>query len=384
MSGLGPSLLRAGVPAIVAMRYEMPDEDAIRFSRRFYQELLTGSSPGRVDLAVESARESLERNKDPDAARPFVTPVLFLAGDAWLFDLAPVASRSGAQTAPGLGWQPCAGSPIPEKLIKVLREGRCIPVIGPRVLTAGAVRAGPQPLSLQKLAKDLAVQFSYPHEQDFHLCEVAGDWVDSMLLQWVCELAQSQPDPSELTEAIQNAYKGRQPPSLLSLIAEWNVSGLFYLHFDGLLEEAFELKGRPVRVLPAVDAPVPPGNDPLLVHVRGTYQNGDSLVLTEQDHQILWDRLGKMAPELTRLIRGPELRSILLLGVNPRDPLVKRLFSKLVEGLSERSRGPVFFVCREGEQGDSYWDRYHVHWIEADLEGFVTSLSGAVRTGAQL
>ena len=206
--------------------------------------------------------------------------------------------------------------------------------------------------------------------------------MDSTLLQWVCELAQSQPDPSELTEAIQNAYKGRQPPALLSLVAEWNVPGLFYLHFDGLMEEAFELRGRHARVLPVVNAPVPPGDDPLLVHVRGTYQNGDSLVLTEQDHQILWDRLGKMAPELTRLVRGPELRSILLLGVNPRDPLVKRLFSKLLEGLSERSRGPVFFVCCKGEEGDPYWDRYHVHWIEADLEGFVTSLSQAVRAGA--
>ncbi len=384
MSGLGPCLLRAGVPAVVAMRYEMPDEDAIRFSRKLYQELLTGSSPGRIDLAVEGAREALERNKVPDAARPFVTPVLFLAGGVLLFDLAPAAPQPAGAVPrpPAIALHPVAGPQIPERLLKVLGEGRCIPVIGPRVLTAGAVRAGcSPPLSLRGLAKDLAAQFSYPNQRDFDLCEIAGDWVDSMLLQWVCELAHNQPDSYKLTEAIQSAYKGLQPPALLSLIAEWKVPGFFYLHFDGLLEEAFELKGRGVRSLSTINSKVPSGTDPLLVHVRGTYQNGDSLVLTEEEHQGLWDRIGKMEPELTQLVRGPDLRSLLFLGVSPRDSLAKRLFSKLVEGLSERSRGPVFFVCSEGEQGDSYWDRYHVHWIEADLEGFVNSLSGAVRNG---
>ncbi len=69
LSGLGPFLLRAGVPAVVAMRYEIPDAAAIRFSEKLYQGLLHGRYPGRVDLAVESARESIHRNQTEDAAR---------------------------------------------------------------------------------------------------------------------------------------------------------------------------------------------------------------------------------------------------------------------------------------------------------------------------
>jgi CHAT domain-containing protein len=79
MSGLGPFLLRAGVPAIVAMRYEITDAVAIRFAERFYSELLGGLEPGRVDLALEHARESIFINQTEDVARDFVTPALYLA-----------------------------------------------------------------------------------------------------------------------------------------------------------------------------------------------------------------------------------------------------------------------------------------------------------------
>ena len=79
LSGLGPFLLRAGLPAVVAMRYEISDGVAIRFSDKFYRELLNGQVPGRVDLAVERARRAIYQSQDEDTARAFVTPILFLA-----------------------------------------------------------------------------------------------------------------------------------------------------------------------------------------------------------------------------------------------------------------------------------------------------------------
>jgi CHAT domain-containing protein len=48
LSGLGPFLLRAGIPAVVAMQYEIPDRVAI-VPEPFFGELLTGRVPGRID-----------------------------------------------------------------------------------------------------------------------------------------------------------------------------------------------------------------------------------------------------------------------------------------------------------------------------------------------
>jgi hypothetical protein len=378
MSGLGPFLLRAGVPAVVAMRYEMPDVEAIRFSELFYQELLTGEAPGRVDLAVESARESLERNQSFGAARPFVTPVLFLAGSEQLFAL-ETARRPQVVVMPPP--RPAAAPALPERLIKALRDGRCVPVIGPRVLTAGALRAGPPMADVRQLARTLAGS-PYAREGDFKLCEAAGDWMDALLLQWVCGLAKKRLELYELMQTIQDAYSGCQPPAVLSLLTEWSVPGAFYLHFDGLLEEAFSANRRPVRVVYGVDEQVPTGTAPLLVHVRGSHRKAESIVLTEEDHDTLWDRVGKMTPEITNLVRGHNGRSLLFLGVNPRDPLVRRLFSKLLEGWSDKLRGPIFFLCREDEKDDPYWEaKCHpspFQWIEGEPDSFVAAVNRAL------
>lgn len=379
MSGLGPFFLRAGVPAVVAMRYEIEDRAAIRFSQRFYQEFLAGRCPGRADLAVESAREALFRNQTEDAARSFVTPVLFLAGGPRVLDIAPAGAP--AEAAPSVSGDAPKVS-LPDRLVRALVEGRCVPVIGPRVLNPSPIRsAGPVPSEAQELAHSLAKSFGYPRDQDFEICKAAGDWMGSMVLQWVCQRVQKSRELFELTEAIRNAYRSRKPPDLLSRIASWNVPALFYLYFDGLLQEAFDAARRPVRAVHGVDAPVPPGKDPLLVHVRGTHKDVESLVLTEDDHDLLWDRMARMTPEITNEVRGYPGRSLLFLGISPRDALAKRLFSKLVEDWSERMRGPIFFLCSGEEAGDPYWERHRVHWIDEDLEELVEALTAAHQEG---
>ncbi|HEX6899116.1 MAG TPA: CHAT domain-containing protein [Thermoanaerobaculia bacterium] len=378
MSGLGPFFLRAGVPAVVAMRYEIEDRAAIKFSQRFYQDFLTGRAPGRVDLAVESAREALFRNQTEDAARSFVTPVLFLAGGARVLDIA--SPGAAAEAAPAVQ----ASAPrvnVPERLVRALAEGRCVPVIGPRVLTASQMRSGPAATATQELAQALAKSFNYPRERDFEICKAAGDWMDPMVLQWVCQLVQGKSEFIELTGAIKKACASRRPPALLSRIATWNVPALFSLYFDGFLEEAFEVSRRPVRRILGVDAPVPPGSDPLLIHVRGLLREEQSLVLTEEDHDLLWDRIARMTPEITNVVRGYPGRSLFFLGISPRDPLAKRLFSKLVENWSERMRGSVFFLCSGDEAGDPYWEKHRVVWINEDLEDLVEALTAAVHEG---
>ncbi len=56
---VGPQLLQTGIPAVVAMQYEISDEDAAEFARFLYEELLLGPCPGHIDAAVGYARSNL-------------------------------------------------------------------------------------------------------------------------------------------------------------------------------------------------------------------------------------------------------------------------------------------------------------------------------------
>jgi hypothetical protein len=70
-AGLGPRLVRARVPAVVAMQEVVSFESARKFSTRFYERLL---KHGLVDLAANEARSTLLTAGRPDAA----VPVLFM------------------------------------------------------------------------------------------------------------------------------------------------------------------------------------------------------------------------------------------------------------------------------------------------------------------
>jgi CHAT domain-containing protein len=69
--GLGPKLVRAGVPAVVAMQDVVTVETARKFSATFYRQLLAHD---QVDLAVNEARSTLLTAGRADAA----VPVLFM------------------------------------------------------------------------------------------------------------------------------------------------------------------------------------------------------------------------------------------------------------------------------------------------------------------
>ncbi len=57
--GLAPQLVRAGVPAVVAMQYPLSDDASMAFAEEFYRRLCTDENAGRVDVAVTYARNLL-------------------------------------------------------------------------------------------------------------------------------------------------------------------------------------------------------------------------------------------------------------------------------------------------------------------------------------
>ena len=84
-SSTAATLVRRGVPAVVAMQYEITDRAAIEFSRDFY-EALADSLP--VDAAVTEARAAVSM----DSMLEWGTPVLYMhSPDGRVFDIATTA-----------------------------------------------------------------------------------------------------------------------------------------------------------------------------------------------------------------------------------------------------------------------------------------------------
>jgi hypothetical protein len=383
LSGVGPFLLRAGIPAVVAMQYAIRDVVASHFSETFYTELLTGERPGRIDLALARARKRLCIDH---AGLAFATPVLYLAEDrASLFESGPTAAAttpSVAVVSPPVP-EPAvpAGPALPKDLIEALVDRRCVPVIGADFLSLGATRSGPLSLRPRDLAVHLATEAGCLPliEQDV---KGSDETDDEDLLPRVCQLFEKRNERYKLLLAVQRAYKDLQPPPLADTVASWDVPGMVCLYFDGLIHAAMSRRGVGPRSIMAPEENLNGfKGEPLLLHLRGHYVDPDSLILTERDHDQLYDRLGRISPAIADvLVRKQIGMTALYLGVSPQNRLLRRLTNVL---RSPRNRpgscGPIYFVCRESDDIDeAYWRDYDVEWLRFEPIAFVSALSNAL------
>ncbi|NLD73087.1 MAG: CHAT domain-containing protein, partial [Chloroflexi bacterium] len=104
-AGVGPSLVRREVPAVVAMQWPVEDRAAIRFSEHFYRALAQGRT---IDECVAQGRMGASATgTDPLA---WGAPVLFLrsaSGRLWTVgDAAAAATAPPPQQAPATGAKP--------------------------------------------------------------------------------------------------------------------------------------------------------------------------------------------------------------------------------------------------------------------------------------
>jgi CHAT domain-containing protein len=375
LSGLGPSLLRAGVPAVVAMQYEIPDAVAIRFAGTFYNELLTGANAGRIDLALASARLSLYQNQRTDRPQSFMTPVLYLVPDHETI----VALRRPAQeprdphegdAAPNLN----VLEPLPADLLEAFKEQRIVPVIGAELLGIGATRGVAPPPGPRALAQMLAEDLHFRLDAVRNAGEAEAVW----LLPEVCQHYERARERFRLLLKVQQLFKPYKPPPALRQVASWNVPGLICAYFDGLAVEALtEASSRAFRSVTVIDEKVPAlrADETLVVHLRGLHTESDSLVLTERDEEQLLERMSNLSPHVQDLTRKSVGRSLLFLGVSPRDAVVRRL-TRVLRG-NGRNQGPMFFVASHGESQNAYWDEYKVRWLTLRLEDFLSELGDA-------
>ena len=131
-AGVAATLLQVGVPAVVAMQFEISDAVAILFAEELYTNLIARQLP--VDAAVAEARKAVLGDLD---SPEFATPVLFVQDpDVALFDFRRRAEALPELPAPGAE----GGRTLPPELAVPLPDGASKPA-RPRWLVPAAIGA---------------------------------------------------------------------------------------------------------------------------------------------------------------------------------------------------------------------------------------------------
>ena len=279
-----------------------------------------------------------------------------------------------------VGSEPSAAAPrpeLPQDLLDAFKERRIVPVVGPELLAVGAMRSK-NPPGPRQLAELLAREAQFPRMDLFEQSDADAESSGVWLLAAVCQHYERKKERWKLLTAVQRAYKDFPPPPAICQIASWDVPGVICAYFDGLMTEALTDAHKTFRALQSVDQKAAGYRDEtLVVHVRGVYSESDSLVLTERDQELLLDRMMSLSSHVADLSRKTVGRSLLYLGVSPRDLLIRRL-TRALRG-NGRNQGPMFFVRPDSSIEDAYWDDYNVQWLPMTLEAFLEAVADSVQ-----
>jgi hypothetical protein len=142
LTSTAASLVVAGVPAVVAMQYEITDQAALVFASSFYERIADGLP---VDRAVTLAREEVKMRQ---GSLEWATPVLFLASDQTrVFAAAEEPQQTGTEPRwrppPVTLIKPTLEQQLSERIGVIAEVGPCSRLaLGPANLLAAACDDG--------------------------------------------------------------------------------------------------------------------------------------------------------------------------------------------------------------------------------------------------
>lgn len=379
--GLGPKLVSVGVPAVAAMQDFVTVETARKFSSVFYKRLLES---GQVDRAVNEARSALLTAGRPDAA----VPVLFMrlkSGRLWSAESDARGQVLGSKN-PKSFWS---------GLIRMIQQGKCTPIIGPRVHG----RWLPTP---PETAAAWAKQHDYPFADADNLARVSqymasnqGDDFprDELLDTLMRELTARLPEelrpakkPKTLTELVASAkwkdLTADDPNEAHRVLASLGLLLYLTTNSDSFMTEALAAAGKqPSRELcrwnenldglpslfeqhpdyrPAPEAPI-------VYHLFGGDQEAASLVLTEDSYLDFLVRLSAEPERIPPSIWAALANSALLFaGYSLYDWEFRAIMRGLVATRDQRRS--FKHVAVQLEVGSA--DEAHIEAVQAFLQQY--------------
>ena len=365
-AGLGPKLIKVGVPAVVAMQETVSVETARKFSATFYPRLL---AHGYVDQAVNEARSTLLTAGRPDAA----VPVLFMrlkSGQLWGSEADADARGEMLGEESSTFWK---------DLVFKIKHGKCIPIIGPRAHG----RWLPTPA---EVAEEWAEEHGYPFSDKRELARVAQylvtrhqkgmpplfflETLSDTLKERLPDELRPQPRPSDLTSFVQAVgwqnLVAEDPNEVHQVLASLDIPLYLTTNCDSFLWEALRAQGKePQREICHWNEDLsglgslfdkgdykPTWNAPLVYHLFGSDERPDSLVLAEDDYLDFLVKTSAQRDRIPEYIRGKlASSSLLFVGYTLHDWEFRVIMRGLVATLDRRF--PVNHVAVQLEERDA-------------------------------
>jgi CHAT domain/SIR2-like domain len=286
---LGPRLVEAGIPAVVAMQDSISLSTLESFTTTLFSEL---TKHGAIDHAVAAARDAIRDRED------CWMPVLFsrLKNNRIWFD----AGFTSQPSTPAF-WN---------TIIDRAKRAKIVPVIGPSFgdYIHGDLRdLAKNIIDTHKLPRLLSATDSFPQVCQSLLAFVGGerDTVINHVRQAIREQVQryhasliakerfAHAEFQDLLWEVRQALPRKDRRDAYGLLAELDVPVYVTTTRDLLLARTLQEKGKEPQVVecpwrgdntsPLALEP-PTTEKPIVYHVFGTFQNEERLVLTEEDY----------------------------------------------------------------------------------------------------
>jgi hypothetical protein len=350
--GIAPSLVAAGVPAVIAMQTLMEVRSAQLFSREFYLQLL---KHGQVDLACNEARSTLISSGHGTVG---VAVLLMRLRSGLLFAKPGVITSEHGETE---FWT---------YLLDYIAAGQCTPFLGPRINDGLLPDAA-------AIANALAARHNYPLDDPDNLAKVAQyisfkapgvlqnnyfgflkhSLMRSMKVEPDAELRQQLPRMSfsQLVRDLDwaNSLSEPQTHDIYQILASFKLPLYITTNVDNFMLEALANHGvKPRRVglrwnlqedasrEKYVILPPPSSEEPVVLHLNGHDDDPEqrqNLVLSEDDFlthfvRISRDRNDVLPMNLLQLIAQ---NSFLFLGYRLEDWEFRIILQGLLQSIAK-------------------------------------------------
>lgn len=365
LAALGPRLVEAGVPAVVAMQDNIKMHTVTSFVPAFFAELLRH---GQVDKAMAVARSQIKERPD------WWVPVLYLrlrGGRLWY------EPGFMSETTDFVGWP---------NIVNSVKQGFCVPILGFGLLEflAGSQReiarrwaqeAG-YPLDphsrdeMPQVAQFLSIQQSLAYPRDQFLEHFQNRLQVEYAEKLGIELSNASLE--ELIAEIGKAYRNQHQDDPYDVLANLPFKIYITANPDNLLEQALIDEGRPPislysrwrrslingqAIQELKNLPTPTPEQPLVYHLFGYIGNPRSLVLTEDDYfeYMMWvNNPSAQIPVPEAVMSSWRDDALVFLGFQMNDWNFRVLFRSILNEERRQSIREYRSVAVQLQPGDGY------------------------------
>ncbi|HEX8247154.1 MAG TPA: CHAT domain-containing protein [Pyrinomonadaceae bacterium] len=398
-------LHRADVPAVIAMQYEISDNAALIFSRRFYQMIAKGQP---IDEAVFASRLAMSGKADQTE---WVTPVLYMRSDSGnLFDFKKVPAGTVTKS-PDLIVNPTDLEKHYRAVVNSIIEGNLVPFLGLDANLYGRQEMNPwQPgaflPSSSELAGYLAAAYNYPFKENLDLtsvsqyAQVKDEFINRLYIR-LSAIFEGNYTPTDVHNVIAKI-------ALLVQKANQNKTGdpvrrrfvVVTTNYDNLLEKAFvkavpayhvvsyATKGKffhakfngshytinPEEIADPTSYHKLSDLDPVILKLPGAFDlEGQRYAITEDhysDYLSYKVLSGLLPPQLTNKLRTS---NNLFLGSSMRNWYLRALLHRVWEGSMP---GDISWVVQpnQSEIDKEFWKASKIEVIEENFDSYISEL----------